>query len=159
MRAYLKLLPVLLFLVIALPVRATNTQTDWPMVGADPARTSHNSVEVRGDATKNPDLQVEWYHVIDPYVDNKVQVIATGGQIYLATSKGLYAFDEAGNQKWVYGTELPLGNSPTIATINGKSVAFTPGFDHRIQAIDTTNGAPISGYTPFEAGAGFETIH
>ena len=125
--------------------------TDWPMVGANPQRTSHNEVEVRGN------LSVDWYRVIDPYVDSKVQVIASAGKIFLSTAKGLYAVDAtSGAQLWVYGTELPLGNSPTIATIKGKTIAFTPGYDHRIQAIDITTGTPVSGYTPFEAEAGFE---
>ncbi len=125
--------------------------SDWPMGGANPQRTSHNSVEVSGN------LSVEWYHVIDPYIDNKTQVIATGGKLYLSTSKGLYAFDATnGNQLWVCGTELPLSNSPTVATINGKSVAYAGGLDHRIHAVDTSSGTNLSGYTSYEAGGGFE---
>ena len=92
--------------------------------------------------------------MIDPYIDSKVQVIATGGKVLLSTSKGLYAFDAVtGAQSWVFGTELPTGNSPTVVN----KVVYLPGFDHRIQALSLSNGNPIPGYTPFEAGAGFET--
>ncbi len=125
--------------------------SDWPMSGANPQRTSHNSVEVRGPY--NP----VWYRPIDPYIDNKVQVIATGGKVYVSSSKGLYAFDAGnGNQLWVYGTEMPLGNSPTVVTVNGKSVAYVGGFDHRIHAVDTSSGTDLTGYTAYEAQAGFD---
>jgi len=81
------------------------------MTAANPQRTSHNSVEVPGE------LQPVWYRPIDPYIDNKVQVIAADSKIFLATSKGLYAFDAAnGNQLWVYGTEMPLGTHRPIIT-------------------------------------------
>jgi hypothetical protein len=131
----------------AFPIHA-QTQIDWPMVGANPQRTSHNSIEVPGN------LKIDWYRVFDPYIDTKVQVIAAGGNIYISSSKGLYAFDAAtGNQLWVFGTELPPGNSPTYA--NG--VVYLPGFDHRIRAINAMTGIEISGYIPYETGAGFET--
>ncbi len=125
--------------------------SDWSMAAANPQRTSHNSVEVRGPY--NP----VWYRPIDPYIDNKVQVIATGGKVYVSSSKGLYAFDAGnGNQLWVYGTEMPLGNSPTVVTVNGKSVAYVGGFDHRIHAVDTSSGTDLTGYTAYEASAGFD---
>lgn len=127
---------------------------EWPMAAANPQRTSHNSVEVPGN------LSVDWYHVIDPYIDNKTQVIATAGKILLATSKGLFAFDATTGcgtdctkpYLWVYGTELPV-STPTVAN----NIVYLPGFNHRIQALDINTGIPISGYTPYEAGAGFET--
>ncbi|MEZ5316643.1 MAG: PQQ-binding-like beta-propeller repeat protein [Vicinamibacterales bacterium] len=131
---------------------ALQPASEWPTLAANPQRTSHNDVEVRGD------LRVDWYRVIDPYVDAKVQVIAAAGRVFLSTSQGLYAFDAAtGTELWVYGTELPLGHSPTVATIGGRSIVYAPGFDHRVHAIDAATGAPVEGYTPFEAGAGFET--
>jgi outer membrane protein assembly factor BamB len=125
---------------------------DWPMVAANPQRTSWTPEEVRGN------LSVEWYHPIEPYIPTKIQPIAANGRIYVSTARGLYAFRaNNGDLLWVYPTELPLGNSPTIATINGRSIAFVGGYDHKIHAIDAITGQQISGYTPFVATAGFET--
>lgn len=147
------------FTSLTKPVLATQTQTDWPMAAADPTRSSHNGVEVPGA------LQAEWFHLIDPYIDVKTEVVATAGKIFLNTSKGLFVFDATtGNQLWAYGTEMPLSNSPTVATVNGKLVVYTGGFDHRIHAIDiaasdaagTGRGVDLSTYTAFEAGGGFE---
>jgi hypothetical protein len=86
---------------------------------------------------------------------------------FISTSKGLYAFDLNSTStqtkvKWVYPTELPLGHSPTVVTVNGKLIAYVGGYDRKIHAIDTTNivngiAQTLSGYTPHEAGAGFET--
>ena len=98
----------LLFLFLFPPSASAQTTADWYMSAANPQRTSWASSEVRGP------FKPVWYRPIDPYIDNKVQAIAANGSIYVATAKGLYAFDAAsGNQRWVYGTELPLGNSPT----------------------------------------------
>ncbi len=128
------------------------TSPDWYMVGANPQRTSWVSEEVRGD------LNIAWYHPIEPYIPYKIQPIASNGKIYVSTARGLYAFNASdGALAWVFPTELPLGNAPTIATVNNKSVAFTPGYDHKIYAIDALTGASVTGYTPYEAGAGFET--
>ena len=103
-------------------------------------------------------LNVEWYRPIEPYIPTKVQPIAANGKIYVSTSRGLYAFNAAnGNIDWVFPTELPLGHSPTIATVNNRSVAYVGSYDHRIYALDALTGQPISGYAPYEAGAGFET--
>jgi eukaryotic-like serine/threonine-protein kinase len=66
----------------------------------------------------------------------------------------LYAFDAAsGNQLWVYGTELPLGNSPTY--YNG--ILYVGGYDHKIHAINASNGTLKSGWTFINAEAGFDT--
>jgi outer membrane protein assembly factor BamB len=125
---------------------------DWPMVAANPQRTSWTPEEVRGN------LSVEWYRPIEPYIPNKIQPIAANGKIYVSTARGLYTFRASnGDLLWVYPTELPLGNSPTIAKINGRSIAFVGGYDHEIHAIDAISGQEISGYTPYFATAGFET--
>ena len=130
----------------------TASSSDWPMVAANPQRTSWSPEEVRGE------LNVDWYHPIEPYIPNKIQPIAANGKIYVSSSKGLYTFDASnGNLLWVYPTELPLGNSPTIATVNGRSIAFVGGYDRRIYAIDAITGSDINGYSPYEASAGFET--
>jgi serine/threonine-protein kinase len=53
-------------------------------------------------------------------------------------------------EKWVYPTELPLGNSPTI--YNG--VAYVGGLDRQLHAVDAFTG---QGLWTFAAEAGFET--
>jgi hypothetical protein len=79
----------------------------------------------------------------------------------------LYALNaDSGELQWVYPTELPLGNSPTIA--NG--VAYVGGFDRKIHAIEAdpqTGSLPVDNATgyrlndrelwTYEAEAGFET--
>ena len=86
------------------------TSNDWPMVAANPERTSWTPEEVRGD------LQPEWYTTIEPYVHHKIQVIAAEDKVFVSTARGLYAFDaENGAHLWTYGTDLPLGHSPTYA--------------------------------------------
>lgn len=125
---------------------------DWAMLAANPQRTSWTAEEVRGN------LQLEWYHPIEPYIPTKVQPIAADGNIYVSTARGLYAFRASdGALLWVYATELPLGQSPTIATVNDKSVAYLPGYDDQIHAVDALTGQALAGYTPYVAQAGFET--
>ena len=120
-------------------------EAGWPMAGANPQRTSWTMEEVRGN------LRPAWYRPIEPYIPAKVQIIAANNLVYVSTAKGLYAFDaDTGAQNWVYPTEMPLGNSPTIH--NG--VAYVGGFDDRIHAIDALTGR---GLWTFTAGAGFDT--
>ena len=122
------------------------------MLAANPERTSWTPEEVRGN------LSVAWYRPIEPYIAYKIQPIGANGKIYVSTARGLYAFNAAnGNIDWVYATELPLGHSPTIATVNGTSVAFVGGHDRKIHAVNALTGQPIAGYVPYEAGAGFDT--
>ncbi len=125
-------------------VQAT-AAADWPMAGANPERTSWSPEEVRGQ------LRPVWYKPFEPYISQKVQIIAAYQTLYIATARGLYALDAgSGAQRWVYPTELPLGNSPTISD----GVAYVGGLDHRLYAIDAFSG---QGLWSFEAGAGFET--
>jgi outer membrane protein assembly factor BamB len=125
---------------------------DWPTLAANPQRTSWTAAEVRGD------LQVEWYHPIEPYIHYKIQPIVAAGKVFVSTARGLYAFNTSnGALVWVYPTELPLGHSPTVANINGKSTVFVGGYDRKIHAIDVETGLKITGYAPFVAGSGFET--
>ena len=135
------------------PATATPlSSSDWPMLAGNVERTSWNTEEVRGG------LSVAWYHPIEPYIPTKVQPIAANGKIYVSTASGLYTFNASnGSLAWVYPTELPLGHSPTIATINGTSVAFVGGYDRKIHAIDAITGQDIAGYTAYNAGAGFDT--
>jgi len=142
-------IPYTIFLLLLLlfpPSASAQTTADWYMSAANPQRTSWVSSEVRGP------FKPVWYRPIDPYIDNKVQAIAANGSIYVATAKGLYAFDAAsGNQRWVYGTELPLGNSPTY--YNG--TLYVGGFDHKLHAINAADG--IKKWTSTEVGSGFTT--
>lgn len=124
----------------------------WPMLAANPERTSWTTTEVRGS------LKLAWYRPIEPYVPYKVQPIAANGKIYVSTARGLYAFNAGnGDLAWVYPTAVPLGHSPTIATVNSKTVAFVGGYDRIIHAVDDSTGKDVAGYTPYVAGAGFET--
>lgn len=117
----------------------------WPMAGANPERTSWTPEEVRGK------LKPLWYKTFEPYISQKVQIIAANDTLYISTARGLYALDAAtGAEKWVYPTEFPLGHSPTI--YNG--VAYVGGFDRKLHAINAATGA---GLWTFEAGAGFHT--
>ncbi len=122
-----------------------SSQGDWPMSGANPQRTSWTSEEVRGR------LKPVWYRPIEPYIPAKVQIIAANGMLYVSTAKGLYALDaDTGAERWVYPTEMPLGNSPTV--VDG--VAYVGGFDRQIHAVNALTG---QGLWAFEAEAGFDT--
>lgn len=123
----------------------------WPMVAANPQRTSWNTEEVRGK------LKPVWYRPIEAYIAPKIQIIASNDLLYISTARGLYALHtgtgtggDAGQVAWVYPTELPLGHSPTIH--NG--VAYVGGLDRKLHAINALTG---QGLWTFEAEAGFQT--
>ncbi len=121
---------------------------DWPMAGANPQRTSWVSEEVRGQ------LYPQWYRPFDAFINMKTQIIAVNGVLYISTARGLYALDAVnGDVEWVYPTEMPLGNAPTI--VNG--VAYVGSYDRTIHAINATTGQDVAGWTRYEAQAGFET--
>ena len=118
----------------------------WPMVAANPQRTSWSPEEVSGN------LRVEWYRPIEAYIPQNVQVIAANGLLYLATARGLYALDAAnGDVVWRYDTELPLGNSPTV--VDG--VVYVGGHDRKLHALDAFTGAHLWAFEG--AQAGFDT--
>ncbi len=130
---------------LAISTTAPVEPDSWPMAAANPERTSWTPEEVRGK------LSPEWYKPFEPYIPQKVQIIAAYGMLYISTANGLYALDaETGAEKWVYPTELPLGHSPTIH--NG--VAYVGGFDHKLHAVDAISG---QGLWTFEAEKGFQT--
>src|SRR3990172_2410697 len=85
----IKIIPIFIILYSIFFIHASvfAQQTDWPMNGANPQRTSHNSVEIPGN------LNPVWYRPIDPYIDNKVQLIAADNKVFISTSKGLYAYN------------------------------------------------------------------
>ena len=120
-------------------------ESSWPMAGANPERTSWTAEEVRGE------LKPLWYKPFEPYISQKVQIIAAYNTLYIATARGLYALDaSSGAQRWVYPTAQPLGHSPTIQD----GIAYVGGFDHKLHAIDAFTG---QGLWTFEARAGFQT--
>lgn len=120
-------------------------ENSWPMAGANIERTSWTPEEVRGD------LEPVWYKIFEPYLLPRVQVIAANGLLYISTSKGLYALDaDTGSEAWVFPTELPLGNSPTIQD----GVAYVGGYDRNLYALDALTGRLL---WSFRAGAGFDT--
>jgi outer membrane protein assembly factor BamB len=121
------------------------TEDGWPMAASNPQRTSWTPEEVRGD------LKPEWFQHFDAYIPQRVQIVASGGRLFLSTAKGLYALNaENGSQLWFYPTDLPLGHSPTLS--NG--VLYVGGFDGLIHAIQASSGARM---WTFKAGAGFQT--
>ncbi len=124
----------------------TPTSADWYMSGANPQRTSWVSTEVRGD------LKPLWYTPIEPYINPRVQVIATGGKLFVSTAKGLYSYDpDTGSQLWVYPTKFPIAASPTVIG----STAYIAVFDRHIHAINTADGRGL--WVSDQAGAGFDT--
>ncbi|MCA9917803.1 MAG: PQQ-binding-like beta-propeller repeat protein [Anaerolineales bacterium] len=128
----------------AVPTVSAGT-SEWPMVAANPQRTSWTPEEVSGQ------LRAQWYKPFEPYIPQHVQIIAANNTLYISTASGLYAIDATtGAEKWVYPTEMPLGHSPTI--YNG--VAYVGGLDNKIHAINATTGA---GLWTFSGGGGFET--
>jgi hypothetical protein len=68
----------------------------------------------------------------------------------------MYAFNaNTGVQLWVYGTEMPLGHTPTFFAPN--NTVYVGGFDHKIHAVNASNGEAKAGWTFTDAGAGFDT--
>ena len=133
---------------LALPTPPPVSNADWAMLAGNPQRTSWSTAEVRGD------LDVEWFVTINAKMVREPQIIAADNKVFLATNKGVFAFNAAtGATLWVYGTEMPLGHAPTYA--NG--FVYAAGFDRRVHAIHATTGALKAGWTFVEAGAGFET--
>ena len=117
----------------------------WPMAGANPQRTSWTPEDIPGN------LKAQWVKPIEPYIPQKVQAIAANDSIFISTAKGLYAIDsETGTEKWVYATDLPLGNSPTFD--NG--VVYVGGLDKKLHAVNATSGQKI---WTFSAEGGFDT--
>ena len=118
-------------------------QPDWPMVAANPQRTSWTPAEVSGN------LHVEWYLPIEAYISQNVQIIAANGLLYLSTARGLYAINAAtGSTTWRFDTILPLGNSPTIS--NG--IAYVGGYDRKLHALNALTGAHLWSFDGAKAG-------
>ncbi|MBN1263037.1 MAG: PQQ-binding-like beta-propeller repeat protein [Candidatus Pacebacteria bacterium] len=137
-------------------------EQNWAMSGANPQRISWTAEEVRGT------LSPVWYRPINPYVNGKIQVIAANDLVYLSTARGLYALNASnGDIAWVYPTELPLGQSPTV--VEGR--LYVGGYDKKVHAIEakpSLSSLPVDSETGYrinnkiiwifdQAEAGFET--
>jgi outer membrane protein assembly factor BamB len=126
--------------------------SDWYMAGANPQRTSWvasdstNQTEIKGQ------LYPQWYKTIGPYIPSRVQLIITNDTIYISTARGLYTYDLSGNQKWVFPTEMPLGNSPTVI----ETTVYVGCFDHHLYALKD-NGSSYTLLWSYEATQGFDT--
>jgi hypothetical protein len=136
-------------LVTYLPIitshQSTSDKQTWSMPGANPGRTSWVSEEVPGR------LKPLWYKQFESYIPPKVQIITAYSTLFVSTSNGLYALNaDTGEERWVYPTELPLGDSPTV--VNG--IVYVGGFDRMLHAIDAYTGQRLWTFT---AGAGFDT--
>lgn len=122
------------------------TEASWPMVAANPERTSWAPQGVNGY------LNLEWYRTFQAYVPTVFQVIAANGKLFISSSAGLYALDAAtGNLVWRFDTELPLGNSPSV--FNG--VVYVGGYDRKLYALNAATGAKLWSYD--NAKAGYDT--
>ncbi len=122
------------------------TQNEWPTLAGDFERTSRTAEEVTGQ------LRPEWYRPIEAYIPQNAHLIASGGKIFVPTSRGLYALNASnGDIAWRFDTQLPIGNSPTVS--NG--VVYVPGFDRKIHALRASNGEYLWGFSG--AGAGYST--
>ena len=118
----------------------------WPMAGANPQRTGWTAANISGG------LSLDWYRTITPYIPPRFQIIAANNTLYISSAKGLYALNAStGGQNWVFPTELPLGQSPTYASIGGENILFVGGHDHRLYAIKE-NGSSYQLKWTFEMG-------
>lgn len=138
--------------LLLLPTNAlAQVGADWSMAGANPQRTGWVT---QGISPSQGTIKADWYRVVESFIPQKMQVVGGGGNVYIGTSTGVYAFDAGnGDQAWTYATELPIGHTPTFAN----NTVYAPGMDRRIHAIDSASGQLKSGWTFVEAGAGFET--
>jgi outer membrane protein assembly factor BamB len=127
-----------------LPIILTPPDTgSWRMVAANPERTSWVSEQVSGD------FNVVWYRPIEAYIPENVQIITANGLLYIATARGLYALRaDNGEVVWRFDTQMPLGNSPTVA--NG--VVYVGGYDRKIHALNALTGDHLWAFEGAQAG-------
>lgn len=115
----------------------------WPTVAGNHERTSSTTDEAAGS------LNLRWYRPIEAYIPQNVQVIASNGFLFLSTARGLYALNaENGDVVWRFDTELPLGNSPTVAD----GVVYVGGYDRKLHALDAASGAHLWSFNGAKAG-------
>ncbi len=142
------LLLFLLCLLIYAPSPAiAQVSNEWYMAGANPQRTSWvNS----GNA---PSSNLLWFRPIEAYIDQKAQVIAANGKLYISTSRGLISLDAAnGDLAWRFDTQLPLGHSPTVDLSQNPPVVYVGGYDKKLYALNANTGQLIWTFNGAEAG-------
>lgn len=130
---------------IYLPVvkREIDSGTEWSTVAGNPQRTSAIKTSVTGN------LHVEWYRPIQAYIPQNAQLIAAADQIFVTTSRGLYALNAtSGNVNWQFDSDMPIGNSPTVQD----NVVFFAGFDRKVHALNAYTGATIWEFSGAQAG-------
>lgn len=126
---------------------STPASDSWSTAAANPQRTSWVAEAV--DPQVAGKFGLEWYRPIEAYIGQNVQLIAARGKIYAATARGLYALTAAnGDVAWRFDTELPLGNSPTVAG----NVVYVGGLDRRVYALNADTGALIWTFTGSKGG-------
>ena len=126
-------------------VPAIQPQT-WSTAAGNPQRTSWTPEQVTGN------LYIEWYRPIEAFIQPRTQIVVWNGLLYLSTASGLYVLRaDNGQVAWRYDTELPIGNSPTIA--NG--IVYFGGYDRKLHALDALTGAHLWSYDG--ATAGYDT--
>ena len=114
----------------AAPPQTTSSE-GWITAGANPQRTSWTPDAAPGA------LKVVWVKPVEPYISQKVQIIAAAGKLFLSTARGLYAFNaDTGADVWLYSTALPLGHSPTYA----RGCVYVGGLDRKVHALDSNTG-------------------
>ncbi len=128
----------ILFFIVFVLIMPRAVSADWPMAGANPARTSWVNETL-------PDvIKTQWVKPLYSHVPQRVQVIGAENKVYVSTSMGLYAFDAAtGADVWTYPTALPLGHSPTYVSEGGIGYLYVGGLDKRIHKIRASNGQGI----------------
>lgn len=117
---------------------------DWPMAGANPARTSWTSEGVKAASQA-------WKVKIKAFIPHKVQIVAAGDLVYISAADGVHALRyDTGAEAWVYKTTMPVGHSPTIAG----GTLYVGVFDKKIHAVNAVTG--VAKWT-FTGEAGFDT--
>src|SRR5262245_48541296 len=98
-------------MVVVVCLSAAGLGADWPMSACNPQRTYHTEEDIRDS------FELQWVRYFpDAYVPHRVEPIVADGTVFIASSKGVYAFDVAdGKQKWLFATSLPVGHSPSVA--------------------------------------------
>jgi hypothetical protein len=135
--------------------------TGWPTVAGNLARTGwvadqaqfiSESYPVNGEMW-NFGTFIQWYRPIEAYIPNYVNIIAANDLVYISSARGLYALRyDTGELIWRFDTQLPLGNSPTIATIAGTSLAFVGGYDKHLYALNALTGEVVWDFADATAG-------
>jgi hypothetical protein len=129
--------------LISLAPRSFPPGEGWSTIAANPQRTSWTSEEVHGN------LGVEWFRPVEAYISQNTQIIASDGLLFISTARGLYALDAAnGDVAWRFDTELPLGNSPTVAD----GTLYVGGYDRKLHAINAITGEYLWNFEGANAG-------